>query len=90
MKIKKKLGSSEIHSQAIDIFKEKINEFNKISKERQKYGLVVMAVPGLENLSEKDYRIVKQACNHIIEDVKEYQRTKVKIPIGTKLEILKV
>jgi len=82
----KKLSSREIHSKAIDIFKEKINEINK---ERKKYGLVVMAVPGLEKLNAKQGKLVNSTCRHIINDVKEYQKTGVKLSIGTKLEILK-
>jgi len=67
---------------------EKMAEIIEISRERKKYGLAVMEVPGLEKLSEKEYNLVTQACNHIIEDIKKYQEEGVKLSVGTELKIL--
>ena len=86
----KRKGSRTIHNEAIAIFKKTIDDINKIQKERQKYGMVIATVPGLDWMNEKDNRIANGALAHIINDIKEYQRTKVKLPIGTKIEIIKV
>ena len=69
---------------------QKIEEVIEIDKDRQKYGLIVMEVPGLEKMNKRDYDFTVRACNHIIEDVKGYQIEGVKLPIGTELKILKV
>ena len=72
----------------LDKLNEKMAEIIAISKKRKKYGLAVMEVPGLEELSEKEYNLVTQACNHIIEDIKKYQEKGVKLSVGTGLKIL--
>ena len=67
----------------------KYNEIIAIGRERQKYGLAVMTVPGLKKLSKEEYEKLRIAGEHIIEDIKAYQREGVKFSIGTKIQIFK-